>query len=359
MPRDYSQFLPASGFGKVPKREPSPLEKLGWKAFFSQQTSIADLADTPPARVVEVHRNGLRLLGDGLDIMIPPGPDATVGDWLLYNPLHPADSKVLQRSSVFERRSPGTDHKRQLIAANVDTAFIVSSCNNDFNIARLERYIALAFAAEVTPVILLTKADLCDDPTTYAEAASTISNRVMVEVLNALNDEPIAKLSPWCKQGQTVAFLGSSGVGKSTLVNALLKTNIAETSAIREDDSKGRHTTTRRQLHYTADGCAVLDTPGMRELQLTDVETGIADLFADIVALTYQCRFRDCSHDTEPGCAIKEALAQGELDASRLARWNKLAAEERFNSSTLAERKANDKSLHKLIRVIQKEKKSR
>lgn len=191
---------------------------------------------------------------------------------------------------MFERRAPGSDRRRQLIAANVDTVFIVSSCNKDFNIARLERYVALAFEAEVMPVILFTKADLCDDPAPYLDAASAISDRVLVEVLNALSEEPITKLAPWCRRGQTVAFLGSSGVGKSTLVNALFRDSVVDTAAIREGDSKGRHTTTRRQLHFTSEGCAVLDTPGMRELQLTDVEAGIANVFADMVAFLHTKR---------------------------------------------------------------------
>ena len=353
MTRDYTHLLPPAGSGNTPKRERSPLEKLGWKPFFSQQIDIDDLTATLPVRVVEVHRNGLHVLGDDLDTFIPPGANATVGDWMLYDQHHPSSSKVLQRSSLFERRAPGTDRKRQLIAANVDTVFIVSSCNKDFNIARLERYVVLAFEAEVTPVILLTKSDLCDDPAPYVEQAGTISDRVMVEVLNALSDEPIVKLSPWCKPGQTIAFLGSSGVGKSTLVNALFQDGVAHTAAIREDDSKGRHTTTGRQLHFTSDGCAVLDTPGMRELQLTNVEAGIAEVFADLVDLANQCRFNDCKHDTEPGCAIQNALELGDIDPSKLARWNKLAAEERFNSSTLAERKSADKSFQKMINSVQ------
>lgn len=353
MTRDYSLFLPPSVSGKLPKRARSPLEKLGWKSFFSNQTDFDDPVDKPPVRVIEVHRTGLHILGDGFDAIIPPGPDATVGDWLLYDQQYPSHSKVLNRASVFRRRAPGSDRKRQLIAANVDTVFIVSSCNKDFNIARLERYVALAFEAEVTPVILLTKADLCDDPATYLDEARAISSRVLVEVLNALSKEPITKLAPWCKPGQTVAFLGSSGVGKSTLVNALFMDGVAETAAIREDDSKGRHTTTRRQLHFTSDGCAVLDTPGMRELQLTDVEAGIADVFADMVAIANQCRFNDCKHDTEPDCAIQNAIERGEIDLAKLNRWNKLASEERFNSSTLAERKSADKSFHKMINSIQ------
>lgn len=354
MTRDYSLFLPQAAAGRLAKRAPSTLEKLGWRSFFSQQTSIEDLTHTPPVRVTEVHRSGLCVLGDGIDTTIPPGPDATVGDWLLFDARQPSHSKVLHRSSVFERRAPGKDRKRQLIAANVDTVFIVSSCNHDFNIARMERYVALAFEAGVMPVILLTKADTCDDPARYVDAARAISDRVLVEALNALSDEPVARLADWCTPGQTVAFLGSSGVGKSTLVNALFRGGVADTGAIREDDSKGRHTTTRRQLHFMANGCAVLDTPGMRELQLTNVETGIAELFDDLVALADRCRFTDCQHETEPGCAIRQALEQGEIDAPRLARWRKLAAEDRFNSSTLAERRAFDKSRHKMYRAMQK-----
>lgn len=352
MTRDYSQFLQSAGSRKIPKHDLSPLEKLGWKPFFSQQIEISELTDTPPVRVIEVHRTGLHVLGDNIDTVIPPGPAATVGDWLLYDRQSPTDSRVLDRRSLIERRAPGSDRKRQRIAANLDTVFIVSSCNRDFNVARLERYVALAFEAEVTPVILLTKPDLCEDPETYVQAASAISNRVVVEALNALSQAPIARLAPWCTPGQTVAFLGSSGVGKSTLVNALFRDDVADTAAIREADSRGRHTTTRRQLHFTADGCAVLDTPGMRELQMTDVETGIADLFEDIVAIAGQCRFRNCMHDSEPGCAIKDAVKRGEIDPVRLQRWEKLAREERFNASSLAQRKGADKSLQKMINTI-------
>lgn len=333
------------------------MEKLGWQAFFAQQISLEDMIETPPVRVVEVHRSGLHVLGDELDLEIPSGPDATVGDWLLLNRAVPSASRVLDRKSLFKRRAAGTGRKMQLIAANVDTAFIVSSCNQDFNVARLERYIALAFESDVTPVIVLTKADLCDDAAPYIDAASVLSDRVLVVPLNALSDEPATKLADWCKPGQTLAFLGSSGVGKSTLVNALIGHARAETAPIREDDAKGRHTTSHRQLHFMPNGCAVLDTPGMRELQLADIQEGIDDLFSDVSSLATQCRFNDCKHETEPGCAVNAAIEAGRLDASRVTRWRKLVAEERFNTASLVERRSDSKAFHKKVRAAVKHKK--
>lgn len=356
MTRDYSQFLPSSQGLKPANPLLSPLARLGWQNYFAQHCDVDELRKTPPVRVVEVHRNGLHVLGDQIDRLIPPGPDATVGDWLLLERDHPHRSRVLPRKSLFQRRAPGRDRRRQLIAANVDTAFIVSSCNPDFNLARLERYVALAFEADVTPVIVLTKADLCTDPSPYLAAASTISDRVIALALNALGAAPRDRLGDWCKPGQTLAFLGSSGVGKSTLTNGLIGETSIATSGIREDDAKGRHTTTRRQLHMLPNGCAVLDTPGMRELQLTDVESGIADLFEDISSLAKQCRFSDCQHDSEPGCAVQAARSQGDIPSDRLSRWRKLLAEERFNSATLAQRRADDKALQKRIRAFQKHK---
>jgi ribosome biogenesis GTPase / thiamine phosphate phosphatase len=334
------------------------LEILGWQPFFAQQVSANELDETPPVRVMEVHRRGLHVLGENIDTQIPSGVDATIGDWLLLNSSEPVLSRVLDRKSLIKRRAPGTHVKVQLIAANIDTAFIVSSCNQDFNVARLERYIAMALEAAVTPVIVLTKTDLCDNPDQYIEEAQTISASVPVVVLDARGDEPKSKLAKWSGLGQTVGFLGSSGVGKSTLVNALSETPDIATQTIREKDDKGKHTTTSRQIHIVANGCAVMDTPGMRELQLIDASSGVNDLFSDIHDLTMQCRFNDCQHQTEPGCAIVAAVETGTIDSARLKRWEKLVAEERENNTSIAGKKSGDKSIEKKSRAIKKENKN-
>ncbi|EPX77005.1 putative GTPase [Litoreibacter arenae DSM 19593] len=304
-----------------------------------------------------MHRNGLQARGADIDIRIPHGPDATVGDWLLLNRELPSASEVLERKSLIKRRAPGRTVGLQLIAANLDTAFIVTSCNDDFNVARLERFIALCFEAEVSPVIVLTKTDKCDAPEEYIAKAEAVSSAVPVVALNAKSDEPRTKLAEWCKHGQTVAFLGSSGVGKSTLTNALAEDTAIATQEVREDDARGRHTTTRRQLYFLPSGCAVLDTPGMRELQLTDAASGVAEMFPDLDELGTRCKFNDCSHTVEPGCAVLAAVANNDIDATRLARWQKLVAEEEHNSATLAERRGKDKAFGKMVRSAIKKKK--
>lgn len=356
MTRDYSQFLlPYTGDDRpIPKF--SPLQTLGWQPFFAQQISVDDLVATPPVRVVAVHRNALHVLGETIDTSLLPRPDVTVGDWLMLERERPQTSRLLTRSSLIKRRAPGTDRQEQLIAANIDTVFIVTSCNQDFNIARLERYIAVLLEAQITPVILLTKADLVTNPQDHIDAAQAISEMIEVIALDARGSAPKTVLLPWCKPGKTVAFMGSSGVGKSTLTNALLNDQSIATQTIREDDAKGRHTTTRRELHRVSNGCLVLDTPGMRELQLTDATTGINDLFGDIRELSAHCRFSDCQHETEPGCAVLMAVDGGNLDTARLNRWRKLLAEDAFNSSSLAERRSRDKAFGKMVRNVKSHK---
>lgn len=359
MVKDYSRFLPPSLQTAPARSAPGPLQRLGWQPFFLQQTADCDLERTPPVRVVSIRRSGLRVLGADTNTEIPPMAGVAVGDWLLLNPETPKKSLLLDRKSLFKRRAAGSGRDEQLIAANVETLFVVTSCNDDFSVARIERYLALAFEAETEAVVVLTKTDTCEDPQDYAARARQISARVPVAALNARDPMALGALSDWCRPGQTVAFLGSSGVGKSTLINGLLGHAREQTGSIRDSDSKGRHTTTARALHVMGQGGLLLDTPGMRELQITDVQAGLAGVFPDIEALARQCRFRDCLHETEPGCAIKSAVDSGGLDAGRLARWRKLVAEEQFNAASLQERKAQDKSLHRLIRQIQTEKQSR
>ena len=314
------------------------LKTLGWNKYFKDQVVSTDISETPPVRITQVHRNKLHVVGVNIDLKIPSLYDVAVGDWLLLDHKDPRSSKVLKRKSLLKRRAAGHDRREQLIAANLDTTFIVSSCNNDFNLARLERYVAMTHEAEITAVIVLTKFDLNSDYTNFSLQASKISEQVAVVNVDARDPSTKEHLAPWCKLGQTVAFLGSSGVGKSTLTNTLAGNPLIDTQAVREADNKGRHTTTSRQLHIIPQGCAVIDTPGMRELQLTDAATGIKETFVDLHELEQNCRFNDCSHDHEPGCAIQASITSGIIDTIRVNRWLKLVAEDQENTKILAKR---------------------
>ena len=314
------------------------LASLGWSDFFEDQIE-PDEADLIPARIATVHRARLTAISQagpirpGLAVHIRTG-DFAVGDWVLVDPESHLLRRRLSRKTVLERRTEGSK-MLQLAAANVDTLFIVTSCNADFNIARLERYLALANQAGTTPVILLTKADTAPDAQLYQSQAAELQRELAVVTLNPRSEDANTALAPWCGVGQTVALVGSSGVGKSTLVNTLAGPGQAlpqQTGGIREHDAKGRHTTTSRSLHAIAGGGWVIDTPGMRTLHVSDVAYGIETLFAEITELAPQCRFRDCTHAHEPGCAVQAAVAKGTLDPERLSRWRKLREENRDNT---------------------------
>ena len=284
---------------------------------------------------------------------------ATVGDWLLLDSATHTPKRLLARKSLFKRKAAGLAQRIQLIAANIETLFIVTSCNDEFNVARLERYLALAAQAGVTPVVVLTKADLADDAGAYSSKAARLMPALLVEHLDARDAATCDVLHPWCGIGQTVALVGSSGVGKSTLVNTLLQDATQATSGIREDDAHGRHTTTSRSLHRLEAGGWLLDTPGMRELQLADSDAGIDDVFADIATLARECRFSDCRHESEPGCVIQAALEDGRIDAERLRRYRKLAAEDARNSQSLRERRARERGFGRMTKRTMADKQDR
>ena len=236
------------------------------------------------------------------------------------------------------------------MGANVDTLGIVTSCNADFNTSRLERYLALAASAGCLPLVVLTKADEAADADGYRRRAEALSPMVAAIALDARDPDEIARLAPWCNRGQTLALLGSSGVGKTTLSNGLTGRGDA-TAGIREDDAKGRHTTTARSLWRTAAGGWLIDTPGMRELALTDASEGIDTVFADLTELATQCRFSDCHHEGDAGCAIEAEIAAGRLDPDRLRRWKKLQREEARNSESVADARARNRAIGKMYRT--------
>ncbi len=294
------------------------------------------------ARVSAVHKERFELLLDGQRIFgklksavyyynaLVDFP--TVGDEveIAFNPF--GDSQIiatLPRRTCIERANPDPAAKGrgQAIAANVDTVFILSSLNQDFNVKRLQRYLSVVRQSGATPVVLLTKLDLCADPEPFILEAQKTAGDSAVYAVSARTGDGLVQLQRYLAPGQTAVFLGSSGVGKSSLVNALLGKELMDVGGIREDDDKGRHTTTYRQLLTMDNGAVIIDTPGMRELGMWTADEGVQETFADVAALTGQCRFRDCRHDKEPGCAVQQALRAGALSPKRWEQYRLLKSE--------------------------------
>ncbi|WP_170468044.1 ribosome small subunit-dependent GTPase A [Ruegeria arenilitoris] len=335
------------------------LSDLGWSSHFAAQHAANPTYI--PFRITAVHRDRLTgVSSDGESTLFTPNQSTgtlAVGDWVLVDDQNRVQS-LLDRRSLLQRRAAGTGAEAQLIAANVDVLFIVSSCNADFNLARLERYLALAHQAGCYPVVVLTKADTCDDPKVFVQKAEALAAFLTVLAVNALDESDVQNLLSWCPTGQTAALVGSSGVGKTTLANSMTGLHQA-TAGIREDDARGRHTTTARALHPMRNGGWLVDTPGMRALRLLDAQDGVDEVFSDILDLANDCRFSDCQHQSEPGCAVQHAIAEGTLDPERLARWQKLRREDQRNSETVAESRARDKAFGKMVRSVMQDKTSR
>lgn len=335
------------------------LGQLGWRAFFSQQLTLEDLESGYPARVAGVHRNTLTVLCErgeidvALSSKLASATVPTIGDWLLIEHGVPRAYRLLERYSFIARLMAGLEQREQPIAANLDTLFAVTSCNEDFNASRLERYLALAMEARIEPVIVLTKTDLCHDRERYVELAQRAAASTCVIATDATSPAACDVFAPWLEAGRTVAFVGSSGVGKSTLINALMGAHIQATSEIRKHDSKGKHTTTARQMLQLPAGAWVVDTPGMRELKVGALKHGVTDVFQDIEDLAEQCRFRDCNHDGDDGCAVRAAIDAGRFDARRLRSYLKLRREAANAARTLHERRERERQLGRMYKTVQ------
>jgi ribosome biogenesis GTPase / thiamine phosphate phosphatase len=328
--------------GSVTKTAPFDLDALGWNQFFAEAFEPFAEQGLVPARAVVEHRGEYRLYTeDGEVVGAVTGrfrhgargrtDFPSVGDWVAVKPSSDvgrmAIHAVLPRKSKFARKMPGGIADEQVVAANVDTVLLVTALDKDFSLHRLERYLVLAWESGASPVIVLNKADLCEDVPSQVREVEGIAPGVPIHVTSVRIEEGLDALSDYLRPGQTVALLGSSGVGKSTLINHLVGEDIMRTGDVRERDHRGRHTTTHRELILLPQGGLLMDTPGMREIQLWDAAEGMEEGFDDVEQLAAKCAFADCAHETEPRCAVQAAIAAGALSADRLESYRRLQRE--------------------------------
>jgi ribosome biogenesis GTPase / thiamine phosphate phosphatase len=349
------------------------LEQYGWNEQYEKQFKSLSVEQYMPGRIFIENRGLYRLyteIGElqgeisGKFRYNAKGLDEfpAVGDWVALESI-PDENKaiihaVLPRRSKFSRKVAGVLTQEQVVAANFDYVFIISSLNKDFNIRRMERYLTMAWESGASPVIVLNKKDICPDVAKKLCEVEAIAYGVPVFTVSAVTGDGIEELQNYLKTGCTIVFLGSSGVGKSTLTNRLAGCEIMEVKEIREDDARGRHTTTFRQLVILPGGGIVIDTPGMRELQLWEADTGLQGAFEDIGVMAKNCRFSDCRHVNEPGCAIRAAIQEGLMSEQRLESYSKLQKELVFleskqNQALRLVEKQKAKTMAKNIRKIQ------
>jgi len=318
------------------------LKNFGWNDFFEAEFAEFAKDEQRPARVSVEHRNNYELYSEFGDLIAEKSGklfyDAedtnllpAVGDWVVIKHM-PAEKKafitaILPRKTKFSRKKAGSTTEEQIVAANVDTVFIMSSLNQDLNLRRIERYMAMAWDNDVKPVVLLSKADLCEDIYAKLVVVQEAFAGTDVHIISAQKKAGIDELLQHFEGNKTIAVIGSSGVGKSTLINSMLDWEKMDVSDIGLYKDKGRHTTTHRELTLVPGGGLIIDTPGMREIQLWEGAEGLSELFEDIEKLIVECKFSDCKHESEPGCAIKGAINRGELDEARFKSYKKLLSE--------------------------------
>src|SRR5258706_5690466 len=356
------------------------LHLLGWNAHWRALFEPYLSQSLVPGRVIAEHRDAYRMeieSGEGAGALAGRRRhDAerrselpAVGDFVavrLRGPNVPAGDgqaigeAVLPRRTAFVRRMAGRRSDDQVIAANIDTVFVMTGLDHDFNVRRVERYLAAVWESGASPVVLLNKADLCEDVDRRVGELRTVAIGVEVLVISALTAERVDAVAAYMSPGVTAGIVGSSGVGKSTLLNRLLGREAQAIREVRAHDSRGRHTTTHRELFVVPDGGLVIDTPGMREFTLSDADDGVDAVFADIDGLSANCRFADCAHRGEPGCAVREAIGRGEIGADRLAAYEKLIKEMRYAESrgdrtAEAERKRQGRIGAKAIRRMKQD----
>jgi ribosome biogenesis GTPase / thiamine phosphate phosphatase len=345
------------------------LNELGWDDWFVQQRDRLP-SDHAIARVALQHKDAYVLYSEIGELTAEVSGkfrhQATqaqdfpaVGDWVSVQ-IRPSEQsatiqQVLPRRSKFSRKVAGAKTEEQIVATNIDTVFLVSGLDHNFNPQRIERYLVLAWDSGANPVIILNKADLCADLKDKLAAVEAIAPLIPILPLSATQQQGLEDLYPYLQPGKTIALLGSSGVGKSTLTNQLLGQDIQAVQTVRSGDQQGRHTTTHRELLRLPTGALIIDTPGMREIQIWAGESSLTETFADVEAWATQCRFRDCQHQQEPGCAVQAAIAQGMLARSRWLSYQKLQDELHYltrkqDQRAQLEEKARWKKIHKTLR---------
>lgn len=332
---------------------------LGWNDYWEQQWITAGKQDVIPARIVGDFGHKYNVVTETTNTMYTWAEMSgklqhelksrssfpSIGDWVAVQPLEGEERVIihgiLDRKTCISRQAAGNVIHEQIIAANVDTLFLVCALNDDFNVRRIERYLIMAWSSGVNPVILLSKSDLCQDVDERLRLLQEAAIGVPVHVVSALENQGFEYLTPYLTQGATVALTGSSGCGKSTMINWLSGETLQRTQEIREGDSKGRHTTTHRELFILPQGAVMIDTPGMRELKLWEDEGGVSLTFADIEEIGATCRFADCRHEKEAGCAVLKAVSEGEIGEKRLLNYRKTLRELKYQSQK--EAKARNK----------------